>query len=325
MTLEDEKLKCALRLDEESLMLFDVGCLDDAERCCREALALFEDLDGPVHPDRANLLQRLSAILAAQSRFREAEACAARAVAIMDRLTSEWNGPETDLIRIEAVKQWGAALRQLGRYDRAEPLLLRAVMLGERYGDPAPLVSALNELGVLCKYTGQFAHSARAYRRALELAIGIYGMAHPTVATIYHNLGALEHARGKFRTGEEPARRAWEIRRELLGPDHPDTAADECAWAGHLDGLGRHKESRPIYERALTIFEQHYGSEHFEIAATLHRLAGVDAAEGDLESAAARTSCALAIKERLVGKNHPEYAQTARQLESILRLREATF
>lgn len=84
-----EKLKRALRRDEESLMWLEVGCLDEAERCCREALALFEELDGPAHPDRVNALRRLSTILRGQSRHEEAEACTAQAADIIDRRAGE--------------------------------------------------------------------------------------------------------------------------------------------------------------------------------------------------------------------------------------------
>jgi tetratricopeptide (TPR) repeat protein len=185
------------------------------------------------------------------------------------------------------------------------------------------LAGALNELGILYSYTGQFALAGRIFRRALALAVRLHGMAHSMVATIYRNLGGLERARGEFRIGEAAARRACEIRRELLGPDHPAAAADECALAELLDGLGRYKESRPIYERALAIFERHYASQHLEIANTLHNLASVDAAEGDLGIAEHRASRALAMKEKLLGKDHPGYVRTARHLEAIMRLREA--
>jgi hypothetical protein len=35
MTLDRERLTRALRLDEEALMLIEIGCLNDAENCCR--------------------------------------------------------------------------------------------------------------------------------------------------------------------------------------------------------------------------------------------------------------------------------------------------
>jgi hypothetical protein len=83
--LEHEKLRRAIHKDEESLMWFEIGRLDEAEQCCREAVALFEELDGSEHPDGANALKRLSSILSAQWRYREDEACAVRAAGIMAR------------------------------------------------------------------------------------------------------------------------------------------------------------------------------------------------------------------------------------------------
>jgi len=319
MTVEEEKLERAIRLDEESLVQLESGCLEGAERACRAALELFQELDGPRHPDGANLLQRLSSILQARSCYREAETCAARAVAIMDEVAATVESRDIAVIHIESLRQWASAQRQLARYEEAESLARRAVEMAAADRDRALLIGALNELGVLCKYSGQFEEGRHVYLRALGLAIALYGELHPSVATIYHNLGGLEHARGDFAAGEPPARHACEIRRQLVGPDHPDTLADECAWAGLLDGLERYPESRPIYERALRIFERHYGPDHFEMAATLHNLAAVDAAEGDREVAAARAARALSIKEKLFGRDHPESLGTAALLAAILQ------
>jgi tetratricopeptide (TPR) repeat protein len=99
MRPDHEKLRRALRRDEESLLLLEMGCLDEAEHCCREAMALFEELDGPEHPDAVNALQRLSAILCGQSRYQEAEACAERAASIMDRLAGERNWRRPNRLR----------------------------------------------------------------------------------------------------------------------------------------------------------------------------------------------------------------------------------
>jgi tetratricopeptide (TPR) repeat protein len=310
-------LERAVLLDEESIEQFEAGSLTAAEESCRAALVLFEMIDGPVHPDCANLRQRLSSILDAQGRYGEAEECAARAVTIMDEVALLAAAPELDLIQVECLRRWGAALRQLGQYREAEPVLRQALKLAELSRDPELVVGALNDLGMWCKYSGNFAEGAIAYQRALAIALERFGEKHLTVATIYHNIGGLEHARGNFEAGETPARRACEIRRELLGSDHPDTVADECAYAGVLDGLERYTESRPIYERALAIFERCYGPEHFEVAATLHNLSAVDYAEGDVAPAQQRAARALTIKMKLFGNEHPECRLTARHLANV--------
>jgi tetratricopeptide (TPR) repeat protein len=309
------------RVDEESLRRLEAGRLEEEERYCRQALARFEEAEEAACADAADMLQRLSAILAAQCQYREAESCAARAVAIMDRLTGSAQGPETELIHIEALRRLGSALRQMGRYGAAEPALQRAAMMAERHAYRAPLADVWNELGLLCRHIGRFTQGVRFHRRALNLTIDLYGEMNGGAATSYRHLGELELARRNYRIGEKLARRACEIRREVAGPDDLATVADECAMAGLLNGLRRHAESRRICERALVIFERHYGTEHAEVASTLHTLACVDVAQGKLDSALRRAARALGMRERLLGNDHADTAQTARLMTAVLRMR----
>jgi tetratricopeptide (TPR) repeat protein len=280
---EDQKIELALRRHEESFELKAAGDLAGAEGACREALALFEEVDGKEHPDTANVLQCLGAILDRQCRYDEAEECGRRAVAIMDKVAGLVEGPEAGLILIQALGVLGTALRQKGLYADAETVLKRAIALAEEHPDGETLPIALNNLGIVYKYSGNFDEAVRLYTRALRLTQEAHGEQNAMAATLYHNLGGLEHARGRYADGEAPARRAWEIRREMLGEEHPDALADACAYGGVLDGLERYAESRPIYENALAIYERVFGPEHFEVAATLHNLAGVESAMGEEE------------------------------------------
>ena len=179
----EDKLDRALRLHEESFALRDAGDLDGAAGHCREALALFEDIDGPEHPDVANLLQGLGSILEQQCRYEEAQECAARAVAIMDAVAHLVEGPEAGLILIQSLGLLGTALRQNGLYREAEPALKRAVELAENHPDPDALPGALNNLGVLYKYSGNFDEAERVYTRALQMVRERYGEQHPMTAT----------------------------------------------------------------------------------------------------------------------------------------------
>lgn len=289
---EDAKPELALRRHEESYELRANGDLAGAEKACREALAMFEEIDGPEHPDTANLLQCLGSILDQQCRYDEAEACGRRAVAIMDKIAHLLEGPEAGLILIQSLGVLGTALRQKGQYAEAETVLKRAIELAEKQGDQDALAQEL------------------------------FGDRSAMAATIYHNLGGLEHARGRCADGETAARKAWEIRRELLGEDHPDALADACAYGGVLDGMERYAESRPIYEKALTVYERVFGPEHFEIAATLHNLAGVESALGEEKAAEKHYRRALAIKGKMLGEDHPEWALTANNLAAMLGDRE---
>lgn len=314
-----DPIRYALELHEESSQFEEQGNLPAAEAKCREALSIFEREDGPASPDVANLSVALGSILEKAGRFAEAEACARRALKIVEPLLPEFDGPDGSLIQVHALGLLGTALRQLGQYAAAREPLERAAALAEQLTEhPEELVTALNNFGVLCKFAGWFDDGQKAYDRALAAAR--LGGAEPddTVATLYHNIGGLEHARGDYAAAEPPSRRAWEIRRKLHGDDSLETQADAVAYAAVLDGLDRNAEARPIYERALEIYESELGPEHYEVAATLHNLAVVEEADGRGELAAKLYRRALAIKRKTMGADHPDTALTAMNLAHLL-------
>src|SRR5579872_338424 len=142
---EEDKLARALELHELSRTLQYAGDFAGAESRCRQALAIFEEIDGPVHPDVANLLQSLGTILEQQGLYDDAGTCASRAIAIMDEVADLAEGPEAALILIQSLWLLGTARRQKGRYRDAEAPLRRAVELSEMHADGEVLAGALND------------------------------------------------------------------------------------------------------------------------------------------------------------------------------------
>ncbi|MBS1872107.1 MAG: tetratricopeptide repeat protein [Acidobacteria bacterium] len=309
----------AIELHDESTRLEAAGELTAAEARCRQALAIFEKEDGPESPDVANLLHSLGMILEKQGRYDETEVCARRALAIVEPLLPQFDGPDGVLIQLHALGLLGTALRQKGRYLEARPLLERALAIADGLGnEPEEVVTALNNFGMLCKFAGWFDEGAGSYARAMRIILPITGERHETVATLYHNIGGLEHARECYAAAEEPSRKAWEIRGALLGEEHLNAQADAVAYAAVLDGLDRFDESRPIYERALAIYERVLGPEHYEVAATLHNLSVLEQAQGDVERGVALCRRSLELKRKLLGDDHPDTALTLMNLGAML-------
>lgn len=314
-----EQIDYALSLLEDALRLADEYDLPAAESLCRQALEIFEKEDGPDSPDVANILHALGSILEKKADYAGAATCARRAIAIIEALLGNFDGPEGQLILLHALGLLGVALRQQGLYALAEPPLTRATEIASSLPEfPEEVAQAWNNLGILCKYAGWFERGEQAYTRAMALAERLGPGREMTLATLLHNIGGLEHARERYDRAEEPARRAWEIRRELLGENDPATLADAVAYAAVLDGLERWEESRPIYRRALTEYERIFGPEHYEIAATLHNLAAVEEATGNTAAAIKLTRRALRIKNKVLGPDSPDTALTAMQLASML-------
>jgi len=284
----------------------------EAEQAALQALAAFENQEGVLNPDVANISNLLSEIAEAQGRCLEASTYARRAWEIMEHLGDRCQGPEADEIRADALIQLGTALHTAGRYREAETWLQLALEHAER--TKCNLAAALNALGVLSKYTGKFTRAEQFYGRALALVAEDSAAA----ATLHHNLGGLALVRGEFAKAEGPARRAWEIRRDLLGENHPETLADACAYAAVLDGLGRHSEAEAIYLESLARFSDHFGGEHLQIALNLNNLAAARWAQGDASTAESLYRRAAVMKGKLLGVGHPDTALTLHNYASML-------
>ena len=315
----DDPIDRAVRLHGEALAALEDERLDAALTAAAGALALFERESGPGHPDVANVLNCLARVHERRTDWREAEACSRRSVAIVRRVREQAAGADLDRLQVQSLTAHGEALRALGRYAEAEERLREALAGGEALGEAdEDLVTALNALGVLCKYSGRFDEAAALYARAVRIVEAGAGPDAPELATLLHNLGGLEHARGDYARGEAPARRSVEIRERALGPDHPAVAADLAALAAIDDGQGRRGEAEAMYLRALRIFERAYGPGHYEVAVNLNNLAGIRHAEGRLEDAEAMYRRSLAVKERLFGPDHPDVALTLNNLGLLL-------
>ena len=314
-----DAIESAVRLHGEALEALDRAEFARAATLATKALALFERESGPDHPDVANVLNCLAHASEGTAEYARALAYARRSVEISSRLRATPADPDLDRLCVQSLATLGNMERILARYADAEQHLHQALQLarstlGEEDED---VVSALNSLGVLFKYTGRFDEAAALYGGAIAV-VEAGRKDEATLATLCHNLGGLEHARGEYARAEPPARRAVELRERALGPDHPSVAADLAALAAVVEARGRHAEAEAMYVRALAIFERVYGPVHYEIAVTLNNVAGIREAAGRPEEAEALYRRALSIKEALLGADHPDVAMTLNNLALLL-------
>jgi tetratricopeptide (TPR) repeat protein len=315
----DDPLERGVQLHSEAVAALESGDVDRALAVAGEALTIFESESGPEHPDVANVLGCLGRIHCERSDYASAEACFRRSAAIMREVRSQAVGPDIDRLTVHALTGLGDILRILGRYDQAEAPLREAIALGETAlgQEDVDVVTAVNSLAVLFKYSGRFDEAADLYARVLAAAEAT-GAGDEAIATLLHNIGGLEHARGNFAAGEPAARRSVALRERALGADHPSVAADLAALAAIVDGQGRHEEAEAMYLRAIDTFERVYGPDHYEIAVNLNNLAGVRHALGHVADAESMYRRAIDIKERLLGRDHPDVGLSLNNLGLLL-------
>jgi tetratricopeptide (TPR) repeat protein len=282
------------------------------------ALAIFEAECGGEHPDVANALLLLGGCAEDGGEYVVAEECYRRAAKIMELFADE-HDEAIQRLRVQARVAVGQIERVHGRLDAAYATLRSAVALAEDRlgGDHPDTATALNTLGIVCKYAGRFAEGEAVYRRALVIVEAMSGPASADAASVWHNIGGLAFDAGRYDVAEEPARRAVEIREAALGAEHPAVAADVAALAAVVDALGRNDEAAALYERAQTVFEATEGADYD--FAVLHNNLGVIAADrGEPATAERHYRTALALKERLLGAEHADVAVTLQNLGVLI-------
>lgn len=208
----------------------------------------------------------------------------------------------------------GIAACEGGDYPRSVALLGAALALAEDRDVEAELIGTLcNELGMACKYAGEWHAGEIALRRALAIMIELHGEVSEQVAGVCHNLGGLFHAAGRWSDAEPWARRAVEVR-QACGGDELALMQDRAALAPILQELGRLDEAESLMGMALEFYEQQLGPDHLEVGYLLSNLGTVALDRGDLAPAAAHLQRALQIKRPWLGDDHPSTRLTLRNL-----------
>jgi tetratricopeptide (TPR) repeat protein len=222
-----------------------------------------------------------------------------------------------DRLRARCLSDLGSLHIVRGSYGDARRALVRALGIANRKLGPLEQAIALNGLGMVGKYTRRFRQAARAYQRALGLALGEFGADSAFVATIEHNLGGLLHARGDFRAAEPHARRAVAIRRKVLGPRHPETLADEAALVAVLDGLEQWDEAEPLHRRIVSDLQRVHGRAHAEVGYALANLGAHWQLRGRYAKAAPPLQRAVRIQQATLGLGHPSLGLTLHNLGAL--------
>jgi tetratricopeptide (TPR) repeat protein len=160
------------------------------ERLLPHALAAADHAEAhTAAPERTGwLLNRAAAYLWARARFREAQACSQRALAIAEATL----GPDHPTIAT-ARNNLGGDLRALGDLAGAKAQLERAVAIDEAaYGPDHPEIGTdRSNLGGVLRAMGDLAGAKAQYERALAIAEAALGPDHPTTGAIRDSLDTL--------------------------------------------------------------------------------------------------------------------------------------
>ena len=263
--------------------------------------------------------------------FENADPNEARSDALTARelLDRGWSSIQAELaghpdVQAELLDTVGQIYRELGAYDRAEPLLVRALDLSRTLegGDQPLVATVLRSNGRLRRERGSYDLAQSLFTDAIARQRRQLGPDHREIAVTLNDLGQTLFARGDYAQATLVFREALDMRRRLFGEEHVDVADALARLGMSLSGQGDYKTAEPLLRQGMELRRRLLPHDHPRLATSLSDLALVVQRLGDLARAEAIYRESLAITIRVRGENHPYAAVTMNNLARLLRIKK---
>ncbi len=229
---------------------------------------------------------------------------------------------DDDVLRINAARALGMALRVTGRSAEAEVAMRHGLAIAVAVGNRPAESAAEGSLGILCRMLGRLDESEEHELRFLELSRECGNREHEAISLA--NLGLLRWAQGRFAEGFEQTERAVAIGREIGNPTVVSAASGTLGML--CESQGRMEEARAYAEEHLGVCRE-IGYRPGQAIAS-HNLGCVLRELGDAAGAEERLREAVTIAEevgfrQLAAATHLELGGLHAALGDVDRARDA--
>jgi CHAT domain-containing protein len=257
-------------LDDLLDILYHSARINDHEdqALANRAVALSEELFGPVSPELAGTLRRAGEFARHNEDYAQARSLLKRAIEIHDALPVAADSLQE---RAEAWNSMASLLKDnydyLGAkadYQRALPLYEKA--LGHEH---RAVAVCLNSLATTLARLGDYAGAKALFQEALRIYETTVGPDHILTAGCLNNLAFLLTETGKPAEAAELLRKVLRIATATYGDRHPRTATALANLADALSASGQYGAAAPYYEKAGEIRLALYGPASPEAARDL--------------------------------------------------------
>ena len=223
-------------------------------------------------------------------------------------------------LQAELLTTVGRIYRRLGAYDKARPLLEKALVLGTQvFGTDARMAQSIHDIGILQGETGDYEVGTRTLEKALEMRRQVLGPEHKDVAITLVELGRFYQDQGFNRRSEPLHREALAIRSKVLGPTDRETATSMSDVASVMRLKGDLDGAEKILRECMELNRKALGEEHPNFFTTIHDLAVIALQRGNAAEAEAMVRSILPRAYTALGSMHPTMAAIQNTLASALR------
>jgi tetratricopeptide (TPR) repeat protein len=290
-----------------------LGHYDEAQELARDAEAKVERL-GPNDLVRADLDQKMSALLADQGKLAEALERSKRVLAIREKvLDPNDEGIAAALGELGDVENsqshWDEAI---GYYHRALDIAVKAV------GPDHPTVAGLRiNLATALRYKRDYAGALAELAKARTITESSEGPEHPDLAVIAIDTGGVELDNGHPAEALTQFERARDLWTKQLGADHPNVGTAEFRIGEVALAQGRPDAAAASFQRALDIWQAKLGPEHPSLATALDGLARARLAQHRKADAITLYRRALPLLVKGVGPDDEQTLEMKKTLEQL--------
>jgi eukaryotic-like serine/threonine-protein kinase len=215
----------------------------------------------------------------------------------------------------------GRIYRELGVYDRAQPMLERSLALRSSGAarDPERSVEAMSELARLWLDKGRPEDSERLQREVLALRKATLGANHPDVGRTLRDLASVLTSRGKYEEAEKLQREALTLHQASYGAEHTEIASDLEGLQEILRLRGQTEPAIVTARRTLEMRLKLLGPDHLETATAMNNLAILLREKWELAEAEKLYRQVLDFDIRRLGEVHPNTATVKNNLAWVVR------
>jgi CHAT domain-containing protein/tetratricopeptide (TPR) repeat protein len=218
------------------------------------------------------------------------------------------------------VARQAAGLQQQGRYQQAQPLFEKVLLVYRKILGDDHVVTAIayNNLAVNLDALGKHVEAEARFRKALAIRRKALGEEQPLTASSYTNLARNLHVQGKLVEAEKGFRKALSIMCQVLGEEHPDTAYGYNILGFNLHAQDKYAQAEESFRKALAIILKVFGAENPITASSYNNLANTLHKQGKYAEAEKLNREALAIRRKVLGEEHPLTASSYNNVASSL-------
>jgi len=287
----------------------------EAESLFKRALAGYEKLRGPGHPETLQVRDRLAIVYNEQGHYSQAEDLLQQTLALKKRSLGL-----THRYTIQTMGNLGSCYRLQGHYEKAEALF--QWLLLQSGLDYLTILTTKQNLATVYSLQGKHNKAEPLFLFALAEERARLKSGHLKILLTMHNLANLYYAQKEYGKAESLYKTALAGREKKLGPKHLWTISTTGELAIVYMKQRRFEEAEDLLKRAVKGSETTLGSDHLWTLGTIEDLAIMYTASGHYNKAEAIFHDVLIRHTKLQGPEHPDTLLTVHNLGFLYQKQE---